>query len=197
MAPSQKEQDKTKRRREKRFDREWYITAPALPLIDKPSLSLGGLYIPFLSPFNNQPPTSLQRPRQNKSVLVLFFSRTPLVPIKPPPQIPRPLHQFLILVFLHLQFPLPLDGNGLHLPHFMPRPFLPDPADPELAPLRRLDLAFPWLLRLLLLRRWLDIRVLCQRLRVHRVATEEAGEEGLVLSRRRGATGCGLSLIHI
>lgn len=49
----------------------------------------------------------------------------PLVPIQLPSQIPRPSHQFLILVLLHLEFPLPphADGRpdlGLHRVPFAP-----------------------------------------------------------------------------
>jgi hypothetical protein len=38
-----------------------------------------------------------------------------LVTIQTPPQIPRPAHQLLILMLLHLQLPLSLDANGVHL----------------------------------------------------------------------------------
>ena len=34
-----------------------------------------------------------------------------LISIQPPPQIPRPPHQLLVLVLLHLQLPLTLDAN--------------------------------------------------------------------------------------
>jgi len=37
-----------------------------------------------------------------------------LITIQPPPQIPRPPHQLLILMLLHLQLPLPLNTNGPH-----------------------------------------------------------------------------------
>lgn len=35
--------------------------------------------------------------------------------VKPPPQVPSPPHQFLVFVFLHLQFPLPFHADGMHL----------------------------------------------------------------------------------
>jgi hypothetical protein len=37
--------------------------------------------------------------------------KVPLITIQSPPQIPRPPHQLLILMLLHLQLPLPLNTN--------------------------------------------------------------------------------------
>jgi len=42
-------------------------------------------------------------------------------PIEPPPQVPRALHQLFVLVLLHLQLPLSLDGNEEHLDPFRAR----------------------------------------------------------------------------
>ncbi len=38
-----------------------------------------------------------------------------LAPLDPPPQVTRPLHEFLILMLLHLQLALPLHGDEEHL----------------------------------------------------------------------------------
>lgn len=63
--------------------------------------------------------------------------KTPLlIPVQPSPQIPRPLHQLLILMLLHLQLPLPLHTNRIHLSS---RPLLhiSQPPLPHALPKRR------------------------------------------------------------
>jgi hypothetical protein len=44
-----------------------------------------------------------------------------LVPVKSAPQVPRALHQLLVLVLLHLELPLALYGNEAHLRLAHPR----------------------------------------------------------------------------
>jgi hypothetical protein len=50
---------------------------------------------------------------------VFITQNLALLPLNPPPLIPRPLHQLLVLVFLHLQLPLSSDRNQLHDPPFL------------------------------------------------------------------------------
>lgn len=42
------------------------------------------------------------------------YAQNALCTILPPSQVSRPLHQLLVLVLLHLQLPLSLDGDEQH-----------------------------------------------------------------------------------
>lgn len=54
-----------------------------------------------------------QTPARAPLLPLIYLAARPLSLIQLSPQIPRPSHQFLVLVLLHLEFSLPLHADGL------------------------------------------------------------------------------------
>lgn len=90
--------------------------APKPPLHLHPSHPLSLSPQETTASWKQQESKEKKQKKKKKKVKEKDKKKTFSSPIQSPSQIPRPLHQFLILMLLHLQFPLSLRADELNSP---------------------------------------------------------------------------------